>query len=362
VPTIPYQFAETGRGFLGHLQVSESAELTTVRWKHVDLPVCHKGDDCCYACLASVPENTASFRDHRSFGFTLGTYTEFFVLEGWGDQTKNVTFFLGDVEVSLGDVTPLAQYLYGGEEISHYHPEISDLRSIRILGVPAECAEAVLLHATVELRKRFGMRFRLFSFHADFVATDDEEPEERKDGHPTIEAAERLGPFILETTPLRLLTKGLAESESASAFLQLFRVVGYFSLVPYEAEVEALRQKANLGTLEFLVALQKVIPKDEKSLLCRILGKLTDAALVGRAKQNRLIEEQTSASLCSAMYEFRNSLVHAKSDRQADIYTEALFQKDESAAHWREICEEPAVRALQQYGRRWAQQVNPVGK
>lgn len=87
MPTIPYEFPKTPDGYLDHLQVDESPPLTTVRWKYVDIPVCHAGEGY-YPSLESLSDNTPSFCDHRSFGFTLGTYSEFFVFEDWGMRRR----------------------------------------------------------------------------------------------------------------------------------------------------------------------------------------------------------------------------------------------------------------------------------
>jgi hypothetical protein len=194
------------------------------------------------------------------------------------------------------------------------------------------------------------MRFRLFSYHTDYLQPDEDEEETPA----SIDTVNTFRPPIIELAPLRLFVQGLSQPQSTGAFLQFFRVLEYFCLFPYEERIEALRQRTDLGTREFLIELQTVLFRDEKSLICGLVGKLTDTSLIKQARRANLISQENAGAFCTALYDFRNSLVHAKSDRPAAIFTESLFLQDESAAAWRAICEELAYRALEQHAKRAA--------
>ncbi len=355
MPTIPYQFkaicSDPHENYVEHLDISENADLIKVEWKHVNLPICHEKAEY-YPSIESISERTPAFTDHYHYGFTLGSYSEFFVYDkDWGENTCNVTFFFGAVEVSLGDASPLIQYIYDGREVTHYHPPVWETRSIRILGAPESAAEALLLYSVVKLKKHFDLRFRLLSYHQDLVDWG-EEYEEQEETTQTIRHVERFQAPILETAPLRLLNRGMSEEDPTSAFLQFFRVLEYYCLVPYESKIETLRQDRNLTTRDFLSELQGSLDRDEKRVISGVIGRLVDGSMVKDARQSGLISQETTQAFCSAIYEFRNSLVHAKSDRASSIHTKPLFQTDVSTTKWKEICEELALRALEQFGRR----------
>lgn len=346
--TIPYTFEKLEEGYLGHLQIEESDELTTVKWKLVDLPLCHKGESF-YPSLKSIAEHTPAFKDHSLYGFSLGAYSEFFIYVDWGQKVQNVTFFLGDIEISLGEITPLAQYIYDGNEVKHYHPPVSELKSIRISAPTSENIESILLYAILKLRNHYEFVFDVFTFYLKDEDVDEEECTEED-----VSEIEKFKAPISDIEPLRLVYKGIIESETANAFLHFYRVLEFYSALTYQNDISAMRSDHNISSKEFVSKILQIFNKDERSMICKLVSKIADAAMIKFALSENLIKSKDITVFSNALYDFRNSLVHAKYDQKINIYTESLFENNPSIEAWKKVCEDLAIRSIETFGTRLA--------
>jgi hypothetical protein len=271
------------------------------------------------------------------FGYSIDRFSEFFAHDFSGNFSHEIQFTLGNVEVTIGMVTPLGIRLFDNYHDNDYLPEWYDLHSIRILGASAEKAESYLLNALIMARRLVKVSLRLFPIHWSLSAMDD-----------TI--AHHTAPAIAEIEPLRLFYKGLEEGDPASAFLQFYRVLEYYATLLNQDEMTRLRWDRNLDARRFIIEILKATARDERAQLFRIVAHLGDKVLLKEAMTAKLCNSATPEDLANAMYAFRNAVVHAKYDFRTNIHTDPVFESSAVAATWRGIAEELAARSLQRLG------------
>lgn len=349
---IPYEFLSEDDDFdayMDHLEVEKVGDLLAIKWHYVVDKICHTGESF-YPLIEDIEKNTPSFKNYSKYGFSLGNYSEFFIFADYDidDFVEHVAFKVGPVAVSVGEMTPLAKYIYQGQHDGDAHPAIDSILSIRILGVRPEKIEAFLLYVYIKLHKEYGFKFRLFDFY-DFEYPDDEE--QKYDGHK--EYKERFFPeYVRDIEPLRFYYKGLTEDDPSNAFLQFYRVLEYYSIMQYHDSISELRWEREISTKNFILEIQRIFNKDERAAICKLVATVADGALVARAQKTGLVERTNLNVFANTLYDFRNSLVHAKYDQRGSILSESIFKPHTKLDQWRLILEDMALRTLETFGNR----------
>ncbi len=356
-----------------HLEFSETAGVVEARWKPIGMsvffPPLKEFESA--PSREDVARHTPQLRFHGHNGYSLGRYTELFVFPSasgilMDDERPEPFFFkMGSIEGSFGQATPLAHFLFDrghNEDVDGY---FSSFDSVRLMGVAHENAEAVGLSAILLLEKERGIPLRPTRL-GDFCWADDDEkaqnpeaPSERETQDEGAGSGDESAPRQLvlssgfsEVAPLRMLLGGHAEPTPEVAFLQLYRVLEYFSILCNEEKAETMRRDNSMSTRQFLLALQQLMAKDEKGALGRLLSEIADGRVLAIAKEAGLIERPLAPALTEALYEFRNSVVHAKEDRGARLFTSSIFAEPSTASAWRRVCESLAWNAIERYGNR----------
>lgn len=347
---IPFEFIyeKDDDTYMAHLETEKVGGLVTVKWQYVVDKICHTSEDH-YPSLADIEKNTPSFRNHSEYGYSLGTYNEFFIFSNhcMDEIIEHVTFKIGSIAVSVGEMTPLARYIYDGYHNNDFHPEIDSISSIRILGIQPERVEAFLLYVYIKLHKEYGFKFMLFNFY------DFDYPEEEKDTNGKKEYEVKAFPdHVSDIEPLRFYFKGINNDDHSNAFLQFYRVLEYYSIIQYHDNISELRWEREITTKNFILEIQKIFNKDERSAICKLVVTVADAALIARAKKAGLIESTNINVFANTLYEFRNSLVHAKYDQRGSILSESIFTPHTKLHQWRLILEDMALRTLETFGNR----------
>src|SRR5688572_16884795 len=116
------------------LTLVERDGLVTVQWPLLALTVVHSTLDSPdgYPDLADVQTHTPNLRMHDFYGFSLGHYTEILVFHEFGKPAQAIVR-LGDVELTLGEPTPLLRYLFDRIHWNKYHGQWGeDIQSMRL--------------------------------------------------------------------------------------------------------------------------------------------------------------------------------------------------------------------------------------
>jgi hypothetical protein len=345
---VPFSFRVPDGGEVTDLlETIERDGLVTVRWRDLGLSLVHAVPAHPWGSpdIGEVAAHTPGFRAHGLHGFTLDGYTEVLALEDRGyRQGPAALVHIGNVEVTLAEPTPLLRYLLQRHYDDDYHGEWETISSMRVWQCPPERAEAHLIEAHAALTKA-GRYFDLISFDLTYPDYDEEEEQPK-----LVEL--KLPSAVTDIEPLRLYHRGLTQSDAATAILQFYRVLEYYSVVSRHTEVDALRRRADLNSRDFTVQVARLVGDEDRASICRLLAMIADGALLQRAVNLKLIEKATSHELGNKLYDLRNTLVHAKHDHRTPMFVPSIFADVPELVGWRVSVEELARAALDKLGTR----------
>jgi hypothetical protein len=92
--------------------------------------------------------------------------------------------------------------------------------------------------------------------------------------------------------------------------------------------------------------------RDERTPIIRLVGKLASTSLLRRAAKAGFIAELKGELLGSAIYDFRNAVVHAKYDQRGAIVAQPVLDQPSLTLEWRNILQELAKSAIERLGRK----------
>lgn len=284
-----------------------------------------------------VAPNSGAFTPHSNFGFTLGQYSEFLV-----STPEYGAFKMGDVEASFGDATPLAAMIFYPIHQRKVHGEWQEFASLRILGVGSELAEAAFLNAMTAYQEKFEFLPEITNL---WPAEDWQTPDQKDQVHAA-------PPIITDIDPLRFYYNGLAQSDAIAACIYFYRTLEYLSFLTSATEINALRNDVATPDAAFPKKILKVITKDEKGPIFKLIESIADAKLLHYARFMGLTKDEAPRTLCDAIYTFRNSIVHGKYSYGYQLVSGSVLQFEPEISFWRETLKSLAHSALEKYGSR----------
>jgi len=287
-----------------------------------------------------IAPNAGAFTPHSNFGFTLGRYSEFLVA---APDFQYCAFNMAGVEASFGDATPLAAMVFWPIHHRKVHGEWQEFTSLRILGVGEELAEVAFLNAMLAYKEKSEY---LPDISHLWPVSDDWETSELKD------QVYSAPPIITDIDPLRFYYNGLAQNDSIAACIYFYRTLEYFSFLTNASEINVLRKDATTTDSEFTRKILKLISRDEKGPVFKLITSIADAKLLEYARFTGLIKDPASSALCDAVYSFRNSIVHGKFSYGYSLVSGSVLQHEVDLSFWRETLKSLAHSALDKYGSR----------
>jgi hypothetical protein len=291
--------------------------------------------------IASANSGLVLFGD---YGFLLRNYAEFSVLELGMFEPPHCHAKLGRVEASLGEPTPLMRYVFGQPVYRNDYVEWDAMATLRLYGTDRDAVERHVLQALLTFEEHLHKNLDFHSlepFEASDNATDDPILE------PVVESPYLL---ILDIEPLRLFHKGILATDPEYAFLQFYRVLEYYSVLQHADEIARQRWDRAVSNIEYVRATLATIARDERALLAQLVNKTCAVSTLQTATRAGLIDRSDKGTLAVRLYEFRNTLVHAKYDLRASLHTEPLLEPTETTSRWVDVVKLLACGAIQACG------------
>ena len=331
------------------LEREERDGLIAVRWPALALALVHAppADEWSSVDLEDVARQTPTFRRYGQYGFGLGQYAEVLALQDVQDP-EHAVVQLGPIELTVGEPTPLFRYLFAREHDSDVHGEWEFLSSLRLWMCPPDLAEVSILEGLAALRRqpRVGLQeLRLYPLF-EFEYPDDESRDDQNVTHIALPSP------VTDVEPLRLYHDGSGQRDATTAILQYYRVLEYYSVVSRHGELDVLRRRADLTSRQFTLEVAKVIGDDERSSICRLVAALADGQMLTDAAKAGLVERPEPHLLGNRLYDFRNSIVHAKHDHRTQMFVPSVFEDPPELTAWRTIVGRLARVAIDTLGAR----------
>ncbi|HOB92880.1 MAG TPA: hypothetical protein PKL46_02345 [Aquabacterium sp.] len=341
MPTIPLRFDPPAwEHHEGHFDFTEISGITVATWNLLGLSVRHPSGSM-WADLSEVKSETPALNLLGYFGFNLGKYSEIFL----GDIPNYATFRMGNVEVTFGQPSPLITYLFDGHRDKHFHGHWFDMATIRIYGSSFEEYEIILLSAFDRYEEKFSVLPHVVEISpvewADVTEHDDDDQGEVTHQFPAAIPA--------DVEPLRCMYYAKTSAEPAAACIQYFRVLEYYAFFSLSQRLNTLRRDSGISDREFFLSTAQLLTKDEKGPIIKLVAELATNELLSLAKDSGLVARIDSNLLGSNLYDFRNSIVHAKNDFRTAVMVDPIVSGPTTTNAWRRVLHQLAKSALQNH-------------
>jgi hypothetical protein len=342
-PTIPYDFEEDrDREIEQWFSISERNGIVEAYSQALAVRLYHDPADY-HPDSENIASRTPGLIIHEGCGYSLGTLHEFRVTVERDlmspDDRYYVCFRLGDVEVSIGSPTPVFKYIFLNNYDDDYHGDWDWMYTLRLLGTAAINAELFLLNILTHIKLHSNLQVSLSRFWW---------PEDDCDEEPTIP---NTATVYRHLEPLQLYYYAIHEAEDTSACIRFYRILEFYSFVMKDAAVDRLRRDVTIGTREFLFQVNRLLSANDRADICQFLAGLTTPSIIDVAQANGIINAADVNILSNSLYDFRNSIVHAKYEQRATITVDALLGRPPHLITWRKILFELATEAMNRYGR-----------
>lgn len=332
MPNVPLHFDHLDSDDAG-LTTTVRGDTTIVEWAGCGMSIRHPNTDS-WPKLEDIAKRTSNLTVHGRSGFVLGNYGEFFL----GDLPGFDEFRFGSVEVSFGQPTPLARYMFDRYHQHKYHGEWSDMTSCRIIGAHADDMELVLLNAFNKYEERQGVLPR----------PSDISDVEWGEGYDLEKEGEAVYPSSIQgdIEPLRCMYYAATNWEPAASCIQYYRVLEFYAFFSLSRALNRLRRDATVSDREFFLQSAQLLTKDERGPILRLVSELLDQEHIDFDVSENLIPRPEGALLASTLYEFRNSIVHAKQDARAPVTVDSVIATSGTTVAWRSILQQLARKAI----------------
>jgi hypothetical protein len=134
--------------------------------------------------------------------------------------------------------------------------------------------------------------------------------------------------------------------------VQYYRILEFYAFFDLETNVSNLRHDRKIIDRDFLVKVANAMTRDERTPIIRLVDKLARTTLLRRAVKAGFITEPKGELLGSAIYNFRNAVVHAKYDQRDAIVAQPVLDQPSLTQEWRNILQELAKGAIERLGRK----------
>lgn len=357
---LPYKFeARADSDFddpIQHLVIANSETLRTVKLPPLDCAIFETvnagNSENCYADISNIEAATAGFKNFNNCGFCIGpTYAEFLAIVAYPKKWKYVTLSIAGKEVTFGDVSPLAIYVYDGIHDRDFHGDWADAKSIRIHNVPPDRLEAYLLTAILHMRETSGVIISIVGVH-DFEYPNEEDTpaegisleEERIISIPNV---------IANNDVLRLYYDVTCSGpDGLYKYIQQYRIIEHFAFDEYSEQILKARSDRAISDHEFLERIRAIFTKDERGVICKYLSAIFDQAIMTSAVDLGVIDRPDRLILANAIYDRRNSLVHAKTDARTCLVTNSPLFPIPLMHEWDAIMSMIVKKAVNSWPRR----------
>jgi hypothetical protein len=278
-------------------------------------------------------------RDIAHFGFSLGKYSEVFI----GGIPNSAALQFGQVEVTFGQPSPLIIYLFDGYLDKHYHGHWSNINTCRVFGCSSDETEVVLLNAFDRYEEMFGV----LPHPIEVAAVEWADVTDGVAGDLTGAAAKMPAAVLSDLEPLRCFYYARTSVEPAAACIQYFRVLEYYAFLSLSRKLNLLRRDTAISDKDFFFQASQLFSKDERGPISRLIAQVSTPELLTQSAEAGLIERPDANLLGSSLYDFRNSLVHAKSDFRTTATVDPVISAPTKTNRWRKVLHQLAKAALE---------------
>lgn len=287
---------------------------------------------------------------YYNYGFSINNYGEFFLgtdeyslYDIYGNVSEiDLKFNIGDAYIEFNSVSPLCRLL-----IEPYYSDkaeyIADrgleeyFYTLKIYNAPQNTHKEIVVKALFYLNAHYLKKTKkpLTIFHLIPEGYDENDLSEETDDEIIIS---RKRVFkrkdIISIEPLYFYNDACIQTRD-NQFLGFYKVLEFFFYRGMEKELESCRYDKAISEKEILSIIQN---KDERSLLKNLLNnvltKNEKKKLIDYLLNKDYLKDNNFDKFSNRIYDYRNSIVHAKENQISNTNLPDIFNEDEDYQVW----------------------------
>jgi hypothetical protein len=286
----------------------------------------------------------------RHCGLEIGTYGEYLIyVEGWRGWPvgEHLRFKVGNASVQAGPISLgsalLLESLYKSDDF--VQEEFSRYASLQVTGARSPRAHA--LQALFHLNSDYLRPFKLSASVLHLLDPNEPYPFPDVDSYGAlVRKRVRTRPRLDAAEAMCLFVHAAAESGDAR-FLGFYRVLEFFFARGALAEFGRLRRDSRISDADLL--LQSRLEKELPQLKALVRSTLTAAEtrkLTAFVRHHKLAAVNGIDDVATALYAYRNGLVHAKESEIERTSIPSPFEAASERGPWAWVAELVADRAI----------------
>jgi hypothetical protein len=293
-----------------------------------------------FVAVERLEEMNSNVKLHGRYGYSIGNFHEFFITDSVADNFATLPI-AGSI-ATVGKITPLGYFLFRADCEEDYHGHIAHWQTIRLQNLPPKNLEAVLLKALDVFchGNTTAIKLRSIEIEEDFYTF----LEYGKIDKPIRDV--RRVPCDL--APIRLFYYARREEENEAAFIQFYRILEHYAYNLKIQDIAKLRRKT-IPETDFLKEAHRIVRQHEKDDLFELIKTLPIKAILTKSHKQGLITASTPRALAHKLYEFRNSVVHAKEDYRVPLLVKSPIGEAEGTDLLVSIIRSLAKAAISKY-------------
>jgi hypothetical protein len=295
-------------------------------------------------------KSNSNIEYYQNYGFSINNYAEFFIGSEkeifYGiDTTYNIDlkFKINDFYIEIGPASQLSNiillpfYSYVASEILESNTLDSLFSTIKIYNAPKSEHKALLVKSLYYINSYYMKRndccFSLFNIWTEEI--EDSSLYDNDSSATTINRKRvRKRKDFKNIEPLILYNYATLQKEG-NRFLSFYRVLEFFFQQAFELQISDLRKDKNITEKQLIEFIHK---KNERNLLNNLIKKILTPSdkkkLINYLMSHNLLKTNNINKFSDCIYDYRNSIVHAKETQKDKIILPNIFEQNNETKIW----------------------------
>jgi len=301
--------------------------------------------DFYYLDIEKIEKLNPNFKAHGRLGYSLGSFHEFFL---HSEDSAYLSFRIESAEISLGDATPLSQFIFDGEHKNDYHGDWEYIPTIKLLNVDRDNLEIYLLNALNRIQVSTGFKADLKSISwKDYVSWGEQPDESEADSELVIDDQFKV---YKDLEAVSLYRYALTTRDNISSCIYYYRVVEFYAFLRKHYEIEKIRQDKSIDSKDFSKKIHELVKANERENICGLVEEVVTSPIIDFAFHNQLIPSNGKRVFANTLYSFRNSIVHAKYEYSSSLIIDSILNSSSQLTLWREVMSRLIPEVLDRFG------------
>jgi hypothetical protein len=142
----------------------------------------------------------------------------------------------------------------------------------------------------------------------------------------------------------------LTAKDNVSACIYYYRVVEFYAFLRKHHKIEKIRQDKSIDSKDFSKKIHELVKANERDNIFGLVEEVVTIPILDFAFHNQLTQSNSKKAFANALYNFRNSIVHAKYEHTSSLIVDSILNPSSQLALWREVLDRLVPEILEKFG------------